>query len=65
VEIPVETVSRSEHCDPHIYQGQIAAFVAALGEGRAPVPGADHGIVIARICDAAYRSARENRVVEL
>jgi predicted dehydrogenase len=65
VEIPVATVSRSEHCDPHMYQGQIAAFVAALGEGRVPVPGVDHGMVIMRICDAAYQSARENRVVEL
>lgn len=64
----VETLAfpeRSEHCDPHLYEGQLAEFAAAIRAEREPVPGAAHGCLIARVCDAAYRSAREQRVVEL
>jgi predicted dehydrogenase len=57
--------TREEHCDQHIFDGQMAELVAAIDESREPVPGAEHGLAVLRICDAAYRSAREDRVIEI
>ena len=56
---------RKEHCDPHIYAGQIAAFVRCVRENRKPAAGLAEGISALRICEAAVLSSRENRVVEL
>ncbi len=56
---------RSDHCDQHIYDGQMEEFAAAVGERRESIPGAHHGLVIMRICEAAYRSAETNEVVHL
>jgi predicted dehydrogenase len=56
---------REEHCDQHIYDGQMAAFARAVRERRNPVPGSAEGLVVMRICEAAYRSAAEGGVVRL
>jgi predicted dehydrogenase len=57
--------AREEHCDQHLFDGQMAELVAAINESRDPVPGAGHGLAVLRICDAAYRSAREDRVIKI
>jgi predicted dehydrogenase len=54
---------RAEHCDQHLFDGQMAEMARAVREGRDPVPGPDHGLVVMAICDAAYRSAREGQAV--
>ena len=56
---------RPEQCDQHIYDGQMAELAAAIREDREPIPGAEHGITVMRICDAAYRSAKEGRAISL
>ncbi len=57
--------ARTEHCDQHTYTGQLAELAAAVREGREPSPGPADGLVIMRICDAAYASAREDQVIRL
>lgn len=57
--------ARAEQCDQHIYDGQLIELLAAIREEREPVPGPDHGLAVMRICDAAYRSAREGVAVAL
>ena len=44
---------------------QMIELTSAIREEREPSPGAEHGLAILRICDAAYRSAREDRLVNL
>ncbi|MGM0578645.1 MAG: Gfo/Idh/MocA family protein [Myxococcota bacterium] len=56
---------REEHCDQHVYDGQMVEFAASILEGRDPAPGPDHGVAVMEICDAAYLSAKEDRVVHL
>ena len=56
---------REDHCDQHIYDGQMAEFALAINEGRPPKPGADEGLVVLRICAAAYESARTGKAIEL
>lgn len=62
---PLHLPARSEHLDPHIFEGQMAEFAAAIRESRDASPGPDHGLAVLRVCDAAYRSAREGRAVDL
>lgn len=57
--------SREEHCDQHIYDGQMEAFVSAVATGEEVIPGAEHGRVVMAICDAAYRSSETGEVVTL
>ena len=62
---PLDFPPRQEHCDQHIYDNQMIEFTSSIREEREPVPGGEHGLAILRICDAAYRSAREDRLVGL
>ena len=57
--------AREDHCDQHIYDGQMVEFAEAVKENRAPVPGAKEGLVVMRICEAAYESAKSGEVVRL
>jgi predicted dehydrogenase len=50
-----------EHCTQPMYSAQVAEFVDAVRVGRQPEPSGEHSLVVAEICDAAYRSAREAR----
>jgi predicted dehydrogenase len=66
--IPIEGPAfpaRAEQCDQHIYDGQLVELIAAIQGEREPVPGPQHGLAVMRICDAAYRSAREGVAVAL
>jgi len=57
--------ARAEHCDPHLYEGQLAAFAAAIRDGQSPPTFADAGIEAVRICEAAYASAAQRQAVVL
>ncbi len=56
---------REDHGDQRMYDEQMRYFVESVRIGRKPVPGGDEGLVNMRIVDAAYESARTNRVVEI
>lgn len=47
------------------YANEIAAFIAAITEGKAPSPSGADGLAALRLADAALTSAREGRVVRL
>jgi len=65
VDVELDLPAREEHMDPHIFSGQIEEFAAAIREGRPATPGPAHGETVLRICDAAYQSSEEGRVVQL
>ena len=54
---------RAEHCAQAMYDAQMAYFIESVRTQRPPVPGGHEGWVNMRIVDAAYESARTNRVV--
>ena len=56
---------REEHCDQHIYDGQISAFVEAIRGRKALKPGPVEGRIVMDICDAAYQSSESGQVVRL
>lgn len=57
--------AREEHCVQRIYTAQIQELAAAVAEDREPTNGVDVGLAVMRICDAAYRSSEEGRVIDL
>lgn len=57
--------ARIEHCDQHMYDGQMQEFANAIVEQREPVPGTTEGLAVMRICEAAYLSAVRGDVVKL
>jgi predicted dehydrogenase len=56
--------AREEHCVQRIYTSQIQEFAAAAAEDREPANSAEVGLAVMRICDAAYRSSEEGRVID-
>jgi len=56
---------RTEQCDQHMDDSQMEEFVAAIIDGRSPVPGTSEGLTVMRICEAAYHSAAESSVVHI
>ncbi|NIA11570.1 MAG: Gfo/Idh/MocA family oxidoreductase [Nitrospiraceae bacterium] len=56
---------RQDHGEQRMYDEQMRYFVESVRTGRKPVPGGDEGLVNMRIVDAAYESARTNRLVEI
>lgn len=56
---------RDDHCAQFIYDGQMEHFTTCIRTGRDPVPGADHGLAVMRIVDAAYASAESGEVVRI
>lgn len=56
---------RADHCEQPMYDLQMAEFLGAIEEKRQPHPGTAEGLVVMRICEAAYESARTGSVVKL
>ncbi len=46
-----------EHCSQPMYSAQIAEFLDAIGEGRAPRPSGEDGRIVMQVVEEAYRSA--------
>jgi len=67
----VETVKsgfkfpRKEHCPQSMYDAQMAHFIQAITEKTVPIPGGEEGLVNMKVVDAAYRSGRTGKVVDI
>jgi len=60
-----ELPQREDHCDQIIYTRQMCHFVESIRNRHAPCPNIEVGQVVMKIVDAAYRSASENRAIDL
>jgi predicted dehydrogenase len=47
-----------EHCAQPMYSAQMAGFLDAIVQGKQPLPSGEDGLVVMRVADDAYRSAR-------
>jgi len=56
---------RKEHCDQVIYSRQMKHFIECLRNRTEPLSGMTQGQAVLRIVDAAYESARIEKVVKL
>lgn len=56
---------RKEHCPQSIYNAQMAYFVDCIRNNKTPVPGALEGLINMKVVDAAYKSSRTGKVVEI
>ncbi len=56
---------RKEHCPQSIYNAQMAYFVDCVRNKKTPVPGALEGFINMKVVDAAYKSSRTGKVVEI
>ncbi len=56
---------RNEHCDPALFEGQIAHAVDVARGDKPPVNGPDIGLTTVRIMEAAYRSAETGERIRL
>ena len=56
---------REDHAPQEMYDRQMAYFLDCVRTGSTPVPGGLEGWTNMRILDAAYRSSREGKVIEL
>jgi predicted dehydrogenase len=56
---------REEHCTQIMYTRQMAYFTDCLKKRKQPVPGLREGQAVLQIVDAAYRSSRTGKVVNL
>jgi predicted dehydrogenase len=55
---PEEPPEGTEHCTQPMYTAQVAEFLDAIGEGRAPRPSGADGRVVMEVVERAYASAR-------
>ncbi len=56
---------RQEHCPQSMYDDQLAYFLDCIHRKRTPVPGGLEGLTNMRVVEAAYRSAKTQKVVEI
>ncbi len=56
---------RKEHCPQSMYDAQMAHFIQSINDKTVPMPGGEEGLVNMKVVDAAYRSARIGKVVEM
>lgn len=56
---------RREHCPQSMYDAQMAYFLDCIRRNKVPIPGAAQGIINMKVVDAAYKSARTGKVVNI
>jgi predicted dehydrogenase len=56
---------RLEHCPQSMYDAQMAYFIQCIRKKKAPAPGAAEGLTNMKVVDAAYKSSRTRKVVEV
>jgi len=56
---------RKEHCPQGMYEAQMAYFVECIQTDQKPIPGGAEGLVNMKVVDAAYRSAKTGKTVEI
>jgi predicted dehydrogenase len=56
---------RPEHCPQSMYDAQMAHFIQCIRKKKTPIPGAAEGLTNMKVVDAAYKSSRTGKVVEI
>jgi predicted dehydrogenase len=56
---------RQEHCPQSMYNAQMAYFIQCIRKKKRPTPGAAEGLINMKVVDAAYKSSRTGKVVEI
>jgi predicted dehydrogenase len=56
---------RREHCPQSMYDAQMAYFINCIRQNKTPMPGALEGLTNMKVVDAAYKSSRTGKVVEI
>jgi predicted dehydrogenase len=56
---------RQEHCPQSMYDAQMAYFIKCVRQKKTPIPGAAEGLTNMKVVDAAYKSSRAGKVVEI
>ncbi len=56
---------RMDHCEQPMYDLQMVEFLEAAQGKRTPIPGAAEGLVVMKICKAAYESASTGQTVRI
>jgi len=56
---------RKVHCPQSMYDAQMAYFLNCVRKGTTPVPGGLEGLVNIKVVDAAYKSSKTGKVVEI
>ncbi|MGE5463609.1 MAG: Gfo/Idh/MocA family protein [Syntrophothermus sp.] len=56
---------RPEHCPQSMYDAQMAYFIQCIRRNKTPQPGAAEGFVNMKIVDAAYKSSRTGKAVNI
>jgi predicted dehydrogenase len=56
---------RPEHCPQSMYDAQMAYFIHCIRRNKTPNPGAAEGMVNMKLVEAAYKSSRRGKAVEI
>lgn len=56
---------RKEHCPQTMYDAQMAYFLNCVRTGTTPVPGGLEGLVNMKVVDAAYKSGKTGKVIQV
>jgi predicted dehydrogenase len=56
---------RKEHCPQSLYDAQMAYFIDCVRRKKTPVPGGLEGWMNMKVVDAAYKSSKTGKVVEI
>ena len=56
---------RAVHCPQTMYDRQMVYFIECIRENKAPVPGGLEGLINMKVVDAAYKSSKTGKVVEI
>ncbi|CAG1009498.1 myo-inositol 2-dehydrogenase / D-chiro-inositol 1-dehydrogenase [Anaerolineales bacterium] len=56
---------RKEHCPQSLYDDQFAYFVRCIKQNKTPNPGGLEGLTNMKVVDAAYKSSKTGKVVNL
>jgi predicted dehydrogenase len=56
---------RKEHCPQSMYDAQMAYFLNCVRTGTTPVPGGLEGLMNMKVVDAAYKSSKTGKVVNI
>lgn len=56
---------RKEHCPQSMYEAQMAYFIECICNNKTPNPGGLEGWINMKVVDAAYKSSKTGKVVEI
>jgi predicted dehydrogenase len=56
---------RKEHCPQSMYDAQMTHFIDCIRKNKTPVPGGLEGLMNMKVVDAAYKSSKTGKVVNI